>query len=53
MESFQRSALYTGAVSRYANAPPEKPRVRFPWGAVAGLVVLIIAYLLIKKYTFS
>ncbi|MDD4878119.1 MAG: hypothetical protein PHO02_03725 [Candidatus Nanoarchaeia archaeon] len=52
MEPSQRNALYRGAVERYAHAPPEKPRIRFPWGLLIGLLILIIVYYFVNKMLF-
>lgn len=48
----QRNVLYRGAVERYANAPPEKPRMRFPWGILIGLLILILVYYYVNKLLF-
>lgn len=52
MEPSQRNALYHGAVERYAHAPIEKPRMRFPWGILIGLLILILVYYFVNKMLF-
>lgn len=57
MEPSQRNvllqeSLHRGAVERYANAPPEKPRIRFPWGLLIGLLILILVYYFVNKMLF-
>ncbi|MBU2638469.1 MAG: hypothetical protein KJ955_05835 [Nanoarchaeota archaeon] len=52
MQPSQRTALYRGAVERYAQLPPEKPKIRVPWGLLIGLLLLIIVYYVVSKLIF-
>ena len=44
---------HRGAVEQYAQLPQEKPRVHFPWGIVAGLIILILAYYFVTKFVLG
>jgi hypothetical protein len=52
MDPAQRNWLYRGAVERYAQAPVQKPRMRFPWGLVIALLILIAMYYIVNKMIF-
>ena len=52
MEPAQKNWMYRGAVERYAKAPAQKPKMRFPWGVVIGLLILILVYYYINKLLF-
>ncbi len=52
MEPVQRNALFRGVVERYAQMPAEKPKMRFPWGLLIGLLLLILTYYVVSKFIF-
>lgn len=52
MEHAQRNMLLRGAVERYAQLPAQKPRMRFPWGIIIGLLILIAVYFIVNKILF-
>jgi len=49
MQPSQRHWLYSGAVARYAQTPVQKPKMRFPWGIVIALLILIAVYYIVTK----
>ncbi|MFH1065671.1 MAG: hypothetical protein V1734_04170 [Nanoarchaeota archaeon] len=52
MEPGQKQWMYRGAVERYAKTPAMKPKMRFPWGVVIGLLILILVYYYVNKMLF-
>lgn len=52
MEPGQRHWMYRGAVERYAQTPAAKQRMRFPWGLVIALLILIAVYYIVNKMIF-
>lgn len=52
MEPAQRSVLYRGAVERYAQMPPQKPKLRIPWGLLIGLLILVLTYYIVSRLIF-
>ncbi len=52
MQPSQRHWLYSGAVERYAQIPDQKPKMRFPWGIIIALLVLIAMYYFVNKIIF-
>jgi len=45
--------MQRGALEQYAHAPPEKPKLRFPWGILIGLIILILVYYFMTNLVFG
>jgi len=52
MDPAQKQWLYRGAVERYARTPAQKPRMKFPWGVIIALLILILVYYYVNKLLF-